>query len=240
MRKSRILWLTVALAAGLSSAVSGAGSEAILRSRVIEEGSAWLAERVTAPHDSVDVALDLPRLSLRGSEVAEVGFDLVSDRPVVGTVPLKVDLTLQDGAVESAIATARVRLYAEVVVAAARIGRHEVISPDGLRKELREVTLATDGYFRSIGELAGLRARRLLAPRRLILVSDVEKVPMIERGSGVTVSVVIGPVQVTSKAKALEDGDLGEMIKIQDVVTGKRLMGTVAGRRLVLLDQSML
>ena len=73
-----------------------------------------------------------------------------------------------------------------------------------------------------------------------VRASDVESIPLIERGSDVTVSVVIGAVTVTSTAKALEDGYMGESIRVRDHMTGKRLTCVVAGKRLVLLEGAML
>jgi flagella basal body P-ring formation protein FlgA len=73
-----------------------------------------------------------------------------------------------------------------------------------------------------------------------VSLSGVEPIPLITRGSDVSVTVVIGSVAITSRCKALEDGNLGSMIQVRDCSTGKRFVGEVAGENLVVLQVSRL
>lgn len=211
-----------------------------LRARLSDAAVSFLKDRVSTPGDSVSVTVDLPPIGVRSAGVDHYTFELLSPKPVAGTVPFRVNLVCKDHTEISVTATARVRIFDIAAVAARRIGRHEVLAADDIRLERREVTQLRDGYFTYPAELAGKRVRRVIAAGYLLQTSDVERVPVVERGSGVTVSVVIGSVIVTSKAKALEDGELGELISVQEITTGKRLTGVVAGERLVILDKSML
>jgi flagella basal body P-ring formation protein FlgA len=211
-----------------------------LRTRLCESAASFLSQRVSTPGDSVSVVVDLPSLGVRSADIASYTFEILSAKPVAGTVPFKVNLLGKDGTETSLAATARVRIFDTVAVAARRVGRHEILVRGDIRLERREVTPLRDGYFTDPAELAGKRVRRVITSGYLLQTSDVEPVPVVERGSGVTVSVVMGAVTVTSKAKALEDGDLGDLIRVQEITTGKRLIGMVAGERLVILDKSML
>jgi flagella basal body P-ring formation protein FlgA len=200
----------------------------------------FVSERVIAPHDSVNVMVELPTFPVDRDEIADFSFQLLSSKPVVGTVPFRASLILRDGSELAFAATARVRIYDTVAVTARRLGRHETVEAGDIRFERREVTLLRDGYFTAPREVTGKRTRRIITAGALVRASDVESVPLIERGSNVTVSVVIGPVTVTSTAKALEDGHMGETIRVRDHMTGKRLTCVVAGKRLVLLERAML
>jgi flagella basal body P-ring formation protein FlgA len=192
------------------------------------------------PADSVAVSVDLPLFGVEPHEVGDISLDLFSTKPVIGTVPVKVVFLLRHGEELTYAATARVRVFASVLVAAERLNRHEILKDEALRLEKREITHLTDAYYIDAAEVSGKRARRVISPGRIVTASDIEKVPLVDRGAGVTVTVVLGKVTVTSKAKALEDGEMGEIIKVQDLTTGKRLVGTVAGKCLVVLDESML
>ena len=200
----------------------------------------FVRDRVTMPADSVAVAIALPMFAVEPHEVVDFSLDLFSSKPVVGTVPVKVTFLLDGGGTLTYAVTARVRVYATVLVAAERLNRHEIVTGGALRAETREITRLTDAYFTMPAEVAGKRARRVISPGNMLRASDVEAVPLVDRGAGVTVAVLLGKVTVTSKAKALEDGEMGELIKVQDLTTGKRLVGTVAGKSLVVLDESML
>jgi flagella basal body P-ring formation protein FlgA len=217
--------------------VSSSGS---LEARIRTEAVGFVSKRVSAPNDSMKITVDIPSVSLDAQEVRDIRYDLLSSRPVVGTVPLRVTLDLVDGAELPFTATARVRLFSTVAVASRKLGRHDTISEQDIRFERREVTLLADGYFTGPERVTGKRARRVISAGTLLRASDIEPIPLIERGSAVTVSVVIGAVTVTSKAKALEDGVLGAAIRVQDVNTRKRLTGIVTGPRLVVLDRTML
>jgi flagella basal body P-ring formation protein FlgA len=232
-----LLSVSVFLVFGSSARV---GASAMLENRIRVEAAGFVTQLVKVPSDSVRTTVDIPSISLDEHEIEEVTFELLSSRPVIGTVPLRVSLRLKDGGELPFTATARVRVYNTVAVAARRLGRHETIEENDLRFEQCEVTQVTDGYFTEPGDVVGKRAKRIISAGTLIRDGDIQPVPLIERGSSVTVSVVIGAVTVTSKAKALEDGELGALIQVQDLITRKRLTGAVAGRRLVVLDKTML
>ena len=219
---------------------AGTGTMRSMSEMVRSSVEAFVRDRVTVPADSVAVSVDLPLFGVEPCEVSDISLDLFSTKPVIGTVPVKVVFLLNTGDELTYAATARVRVFASVLVAAERFSRHEVIADEALRVEKREVTQLTDAYFADPEEVSGKRARRVISPGRILMASDVEEVPLVDRGAGVTVAVVLGRVTVTSKAKALEDGEMGEIIKVQDLTTGKRLAGTVAGKGLAVLDESML
>jgi flagella basal body P-ring formation protein FlgA len=211
-----------------------------LRQLIEDEAVDFLSRNISAPHDSLAIAIGLPAVAVEAADVADIAFDVLSGRPAGGTVPFKVTLFLSDGTTRDLTATARVRIYDTVAVSSARIQRHEILGIDDVRLERREVTHLPDAYFSDPLELAGQRTKRLTGIGKIFTASDVEPNPLIKRGSGVMVCVAIGSVTVSSKAKALEDGILGDVIKVQDLGTRKRLVGIVAGERLVLLDESTL
>jgi flagella basal body P-ring formation protein FlgA len=234
-------WIVRAVTSGvITLLVIGPLMGHTLRDRIEQEAVSFLSHNVTAPHDSVAITIGLPALSVSTDGIRDFGFDLLSAKPVIGTVPIKITLFLNEGVTQSLTATARVRIYDTVAVSAHRLGRHETLAPDDIRLERREVTHLADAYFSDPSGLIGKRTRRLASAGKILTASDVERIPLVKRGSGVMVSVVIGAVTVSSKAKALEDGCLGDHIRVQDIATRKRLTGIVANERLVILDASAL
>jgi flagella basal body P-ring formation protein FlgA len=231
------LLLTSLLSLGGFSEAAASGSLAeTVREHVIN----LISQNITVPYDSISVSVDLPLFGLSAHEVVDFEVGLMSSKRVSGTVPVRVTLVRDGGEFVSYAVTARVRIYDKVLVAARRFNRHEVVTEDGVRLERRDITHISDAHFTDCNRVAGKRVKRVITPGTLIRLSDVEAIPLVARGSAVTLSVVMGPVIVTSKAKALEDGEMNELIKVQDMTTGKRLIGTVAGKRLVILDESML
>lgn len=243
--KTKGLEITLAAAIVLSllsvvctDAVAEAGD---LAQRIVKQTTEFIVERVTLPYDSVCVDVSLPAIAARASEIAHFSVDLYgTTKSVVGTVPVKVTVMLHSGEAIPYTATARVRIWSEVAVSARRLNRHEIVDEDDIRLERREVTQAVDGYFAAPTDLLGMRTTRVISSSALFTVSSVQPVPLVTRGSNVCVTVVIGAVAITSRGKALEDGDLGSIIQVRDCATGKRMTGEVAGENLVVLQVSRL
>jgi flagella basal body P-ring formation protein FlgA len=207
-----------------------------LKQRLAQEACDFLEGAVTVPHDSVAVAIDLPALPEAGGGIADYRFELLSSKSPAGSVGLRITLFLKDGSTLPVLATARVRIYDRLCVAARRIDRHESLGEESLRIERREVTSLADGYYWDVAKVTGKRTKRVISVGSIIQASDVQGVPLVARGSGVVVSVVIGAVTVVSKGKALEDGDLGQVITVEHLVTRRHLTGTVTGKGLVVLE----
>ncbi|MGD9141153.1 MAG: flagellar basal body P-ring formation chaperone FlgA [bacterium] len=242
--KTKGLATGFALAVALSSvapAFTGAAAATGLADRIAEETAEFVTRRVTLPYDSISVDVSVPAIAARAADVAHFSVDLYgTPRAVVGTVPVKVTVTLHDGQSIPYAATARVRIWSDAAVSARRLKRHETLDEDDVRMERREVTNAIDGYFARAEEVTGMRTTRVISPGGLLMVSSIEPVPLICRGSAVSVTVVIGAVAITSRGKALEDGDLGSLIEVRDCATGKRMTGEVAGENAVVLNVSRL
>ncbi len=212
-----------------------------LADRIVEETTGFVAERVTLPYDSISVEVSVPAIAARASDVAHFSVDLYgTSKTVVGTVPVRVTVELLDGQTIPYTATARVRIWSNAAVAARRLKRHAVLEEGDIRLEKREVTNAVDGYFATADEVLGMRATSVIPPGRLLMVSSVEPVPLVSRGSDVSVTIVIGAVAITSRGKALEDGDLGSLIDVRDCATGKRVTAEVAGEKTVVLKVNRL
>ena len=235
------LAVTAALVLVLSAFGGGAAGASSLADRIAGETAAFVTQRVTLPYDSICVNVDVPAIAARAAEVAHFEVDLYgTPKAVVGTVPVKVTVVLNDGQTIPYSATARVRIWSEAAVSARRLKRHDIVNEGDFRMEKREVTNAVDGYFAAGEEVLGMRTTRVISPGGLLTMSSVEPVPLVSRGSDVSVTIVIGAVAITSRGKALEDGDLGSLIDVRDCATGKRVTGEVTGEKSVVLKVSRL
>lgn len=212
-----------------------------LAERIVDETTEFVTRRVTLPYDSISVDVSVPGIAARASDVADFSVDLYgTSKAVMGTVPVKVTVVLKDGQTIPYTATARVRIWSNAAVSARRLKRHETLDEDDVRMERREVSNAIDGYFATPEEVAGMRTTRVISSGGLLMLSSVESIPLISRGSDVSLTIIIGAVTITSRGKALEDGDLGSLIDVRNCATGKRVTGEVAGENVVVLQVSRL
>lgn len=198
--------------------------------------SEFIRSQLSTPFDSISVSIDFPKMMINSEQITDLRFERINEKPLVGTCILKMLVSLSDGTEISEVLTTRIRIYRNVAVSAYRLHRHKILAPDEIRIELREITSLPDRPIACYEEITDQRTRRSISADAVLLVSDFEPVPVVERGSRVTVSVVVGSVSIKSKGIALEDGLIGDEIHVRDLTTGRRLVGTVVDKGVVLLE----
>ena len=75
--------------------------------------------------------------------------------------------------------------------------------------------------------LVGARTRRAIAAEGAIAADAVSAPPLVRRGDQVGTSVRIGSIVASGRATALDDGQLGEFVRVR--VEARRLRGRVSG-----------
>mgnify|MGYP003733786877 CR=1 FL=1 len=118
------------------------------------------------------------------------------------------------------------RLVQEVVVAARDLRRGEILTADDLQVELREIRGGW-GEGRSLEEFLGLRTTRMVLAGTPLTELHVEAVPLIERGTAVTILVHTGSVTVTAPGIARQSGGLGDLIEVENTLSRQRVTGEV-------------
>jgi len=86
-----------------------------------------------------------------------------------------------------------------------------------------------DGYpvVRSRNQLAGMVATRTLLPGRAIAPDMLRAPHAVQQGSTISVSLEEGPLSIVMKAIALEDGAVGETIRVRNAQNGRTVCATV-------------
>lgn len=126
-----------------------------------------------------------------------------------------------------------VRIRDHVVVPRHVIRAGQTIGSDDLHVVERELDGSAGSYVLSLDGLMGRVARVDLLPNRPIPSRSIQQPVMVRRGTGVTVRVAVGPLLVTMKGEALEDGAMGETIRIMNPSSSQVLSGRVVGHELV-------
>lgn len=118
----------------------------------------------------------------------------------------------------------RVKLLKDVWVAANKIAANSVISMNDLT--LREIVVFNDVNFPSENELVGRTANRSINKDDVLKVEMIAPDVKVKRGDKVTVVVVSGAVVIRCSGTTLQEGVVGDMIRVkrdgsQNVVSGK-------------------
>ncbi len=125
----------------------------------------------------------------------------------------------------------RVMPFAWVPVLAQPTRHGMLISSSNIRWERREVTEIRHPWPESPDVLntSTLRARRALKAGDVITWQDVERQPEIIRGDRVTLHMQRGSIVVETEGIALQDGHLGEIIRVEQEEIGSLLRVKVTG-----------
>ncbi len=151
----------------------------------------------------------------------------LSARPFRGPTIVRVELTV-DGRTERAMTvTADTRFFREVLVSNRNVRRGEVLQAEMLDLEERDITLQKDGYFLDFADLEGGRAKRSIGANRVVTQRHVEPVPVILRGEEITLVLETQHVRLTTRGKAMQDGGIGQKIRVRNVDSRKMLYGEV-------------
>ncbi len=121
----------------------------------------------------------------------------------------------------------RIERYLSVVVLDRPVERQQMIGPADLRLERQAVSSLTSGYFSDLESVIGLRTRRRLAAGQVLIPAHVEQPPLIKRGQEITIYAVKPGLTVQMKGIALEDGRLGQRIRIRNSSSKRIVEGYV-------------
>ncbi|MEK0085010.1 flagellar basal body P-ring formation chaperone FlgA [Benzoatithermus flavus] len=129
--------------------------------------------------------------------------------------------------------TGRVRLLAEVPTPIRPIPQGALVTAADLGIMDLDLLTAHRETVTDEAQVEGHAARRRLDPGRPILARDLKLVPAVERGQLVTIVAGTERVTVRAKAKALDAGEIGQSVRVQNVDSRMVTSGIVVERGLV-------
>lgn len=109
------------------------------------------------------------------------------------------------------------------------VGRGEVIGDDDL--ELREVPVRTvpGDALVDIAAIVGMAARRALRADQPLRERDVESPRMVERNTVVVATYRVPGLTITVRARALDDGALGDTIRVLNMQSNRIIETRIIG-----------
>ena len=117
-----------------------------------------------------------------------------------------------------------------VVVAKCNIPKGIGIRADFLSIEHREIKNPANVLLTRINQVQGKIASGLISKGKIISRSDFKKDFIVSKGSIVVIIVQKGNLKIQAHGKALEDGTLGQLIRVISLNSNKERIGEVAGR----------
>lgn len=120
----------------------------------------------------------------------------------------------------------------KIVVLTKNISKGQVVSRDDIVLIDRPST-KFHGAFKDIKEVVGRKAKVSLASGTVVKARHLETVYLINKEDTVLVIAQNNKLIITTSAKALEEGQLGDMISIENINSKKVLKAIITGRKKV-------
>jgi len=226
----------VGAATGSAQAVSepalmGAIPEDLVRS-IIET---WTREQIEAAGSEDDDGSTRYEISARWQgdilldTPGEVDFKVrrLSSRPFRGPTVVRFELHVDGELDRSMTVTVDCRSYRDVVVTTRAIRRGTPLDTDALIVEERDVTSLKHGSFDALGDLTQLQAARPIGAGEVVSHRHVAPVPVVHRGDDIDMSVTTGSMSLVATGVAMQDGGVGERIRVRNLDSGKVVYGVI-------------
>lgn len=128
---------------------------------------------------------------------------------------------------------ANIRLYDNVVVAAAGIPMGSQISGQDIELQEMDVALLYRGYYRSVDDVKGFIAKRPIPAGQALSPIVVNPANLVAKGQKVTILAESSGISIRAMGEALSDGALGEVIQVRNASSSRVVEGRITAHGLV-------
>lgn len=127
----------------------------------------------------------------------------------------------------------RVEIEVEIPVPVRRIRPGEIIEAADLTMLRLRLERAGAGFIASADQLVGLSPRRQMPAGRPVLVGSVGSPIVVLRNRPVTLVFEDGPLLLAARGRALQEGGVGDLVRVMNIASSTVVTGTVTGAETV-------
>lgn len=206
--------------------VSRGQLEEIFRGFVLED-SPWSPDKVRFETIQAPQGIALPEGKLSWKVMGR------GSRRHSGNIPTVVCFYVDGQEIRKVSVSGKVSISQAIVRAAARIRSGQIIGHE-------DVVLAEDGHhkghedvFSHIDAVIGKKARRNIRSGQPITGRMIEDPPMVKKGNEVLLKAENALIKVTALGRVLQDGRVGDQVRVLNTTSGKEVLAVVEGPGLV-------
>ncbi|MFU8787612.1 MAG: flagellar basal body P-ring formation chaperone FlgA [Methylobacter sp.] len=231
MIKKTPLMLALAL---IYPTLAAAQQEPQSHASIAETVSHYIAQNINLPGDyeaklmPLDSRLNLPQCS-EALEAFSAAAALKAGRVTIG-------VRCNAGKKWSIFTSAIIKTYQNVVVLTQPIQRGDIITPQHLAIERRDVSQLRGDFATQIGQAENKQSTHQLNAGSTLSVKNLVEPKLIKRKDKVVISTSASGVSIRMSGVAMMDGAKGQRIKIKNLNSGRVISATVINSGLVSVD----
>ncbi|WP_457572994.1 flagellar basal body P-ring formation chaperone FlgA [Desulfolithobacter sp.] len=151
----------------------------------------------------------------------ELQWEVVPSRPeILGSSSFSIIFKIDGTTVRNCTVRCKIEALTEVVTTATTLRRGQIITPDRIRMTRKDIASLQSPFFNP-RDVIGLQVKRTLHTGKVIEGRYVEPPPVIRRGDLVKILASRGGLQLTATGMSKMDGRPGDVIRVQNMNSGK-------------------
>lgn len=170
------------------------------------------SNNITARYSAKIGRLD-PRLRLPSCSIP-LQASLESPAQPIGRVTIRV--RCDSDAPWTIFVPGHVNLYREIAVAVRSLQRSSIIQATDVQLAERDVSSLRQGYILDLDNVIGYQLLRPVQPDSVISTQHIKAAAAISKGDEVVISASAGAMSVRMPGTALEDGAMGQQIRVRN------------------------
>lgn len=197
--------------------------EELLQQRYIEEGGEPSSRTILSNRD---LRLHLPTNTANGI-VPMLNVEQMNVEADTGRFSAVV--AWGNGADDRMRLAGRVERMTQVPVLSERVMRDDIIDEANIVWQSLPETRLPRTAITDMDMIVGMAAKRSLTPGTPIAATDVRRQLLVNRGETVTMMLTTPAMQLTAKGRALQNGSIGDVIRISNLQTNTVIDAVVTG-----------
>jgi len=206
--------------------ISAAEIQRIFRDHVMSRVP-WDPDKIVFEKIEVPETVALPEGKVHW-EIAERG----SDR-YLGHVAMTINFFVDGKQVRNVPVSGKITLRQAVVKASRKINPGQVLSKEDVTLVAEQNGQLNKDVLTSLDEAVGKKSVRSIQPGQPITSQMIEDPPVVKKGNRVVIQAQSDVIKVTAQGKVMEDGRVGEEVRVMNMGSGKEVFAIVKGPGLV-------
>ena len=165
----------------------------------------------------------------------KVKLIVLTQRKPLGLFSVKIEYYEDDKKLSKQVKY-RIIQYENILIINDLVKVKTLVNKEMFHFEKTDVTRLMERPIYDFKEISGLRAKRNLRRGKILTTASLEKVPDIIWGNNLSIIYGSGSFTISADGIALQDGSIGEIIKVKNVQSKKILRGRISKKGVVRIE----
>ena len=216
----------LAEAAEVPTSISDRISRAI-KSYLVEKDPSLAGKRIEISYKYADKIFR--ELKYRKGSVTFSVAELYPDFKPIGNMIVPIQVTIDGEQKDKLFLRTKVSVFDKIVVAKKRFKRGELIQEGDATLEVRDISNLLPDILREINLVAGKEVKTFIPSGNAIYDHMIKDRPYVKKDEKVKISSSARNILVMADGLSMEDGKLGQEVRVKSLGSGREIIAVVTG-----------